>query len=295
MNFMKNLLFTFGMFSLLFMGSCKVEQSTQYKALLAKIDTLQTTQRTQHAELESLLAGINDINAGMQSLREAENLLALETAKDQRGNTPQGKIAAIKGDIQAIRNAIDSYKEQITKLERSGRNQSAELRKLVAQLNEELEKSARKIDQISAQLAEKERELAFKNQQITNLNENISNLQEETIKQKEWLAQQDAGLHLGHYLLGSRKNLRDAEIISRKGIFCPPIVSGQAQRGPFVSIDTREVKNIPLNSKKAKVLSIHPETSYSIVSNPNGMKTLVINDENAFWKQTRYLVVMINE
>ena len=57
----------------------------------------------------------------------------------------------------------------------------------------------------------------------------------------------------------------------------------------------RELTSLPLNSKKAKLLSTHPSDSYTLEAGDDGMQTLKINNPSAFWKQTKYLVVMINE
>ena len=88
--------------------------------------------------------------------------------------------------------------------------------------------------------------------------------------------------------------MKEAEVITRQGLFCPPIVSSQVEKAPFEDIDIREVKSIPLNSKKAKVLSVHPQDSYALEAGEDGMLSLTVKDENSFWQQTKYLVVMIN-
>ena len=285
---------TAGIVSTLCFSSC-IENSQKYKTLLARHDSLNTLARNQHAEMESLYAGLNEITAGMQSLREAEQLLALEAANEQKGNDAKAQIFSLKKDIQNISNAIHTYKEQVNKLEKQNKRQSAEFKKLIAGLNEELEKRNEKIKEISQLLTAKEKELGLKTQQIAALHQDVKNLQAESTEQKMTLMRQDKALHTGYYLLGSRKALKEANVISRQGIFCPPIVSSQAQKAHFVNIDVRETKSFPLNTKKAKILSTHPEDSYSIESLDNGMQTLKINDENAFWKQTKYLVVMISE
>lgn len=197
--------------------------------------------------------------------------------------------------MQALSNAIAGYKEKIAKLEKTNKRQSAEFKKLIAGLNEELALRDQKINEINLILAAKEKELGIKTQQIAELNQNVSNLQEESIAQKETIANQDKSLNTIHYLLGSRKGLKEANVISRQGIFCPPIVSSQAQNAEFVDADMRELTSIPLNSKKAKILSIHPSESYTLETGDDGMQTLKINDPSTFWKQTKYLVVMINE
>lgn len=280
-----------GAFALFFLSGC-VENSQKYKALKAELDTLNVVYANQNQEMESLFADLNDISAGMQSIREAENLLAVRSG-EVSGNKSKEQIRVLKEDIKAISSAINSYKEQIAKLDSRNKRQSAEFKKLIAGLNEELEQRTVKINEITQELAAKNKELAMKDQQIGDLNQNVDALNKETANQKETITQQDQTLHLVNYLIGSRKELKEAKVISRQGIFCPPIVSSQIQNANFKSMDMREMKSIPLNSKKAKILSVHPADSYTLEEGADGMLTLKINDENSFWKQTQYLVVMV--
>ena len=280
--------------SIAILSGC-VESSKKYKTLLAKTDSLTAVANAQNAEMESLLAGLNEISAGMQSIREAEHLLAIQSETDGKKNKTQEQIAVLKNDIQSISDAINGYKEQIARLEAQNKRQSAEFKKLIANLNAELEKSNQQIPQLNEQVSAQAKELGIKTQQIADLNQNVSNLQADSSSQKETIVNQDKTLNTVHYLLGSRKELREANVISRQGIFCPPIVSAQAQNAKFTSIDLRETTTIPLNSKKAKILSVHPADSYTIAEDENGMQVLNITNTAAFWKQTKYLVVMINE
>lgn len=290
---MKKVIFITVIAGVIALGGC-VESSSKYKALQVRVDSLSNVSLAQNSELENVLADINDISAGMQSLREAEHILALESAEtNQAGNKTKQQLNRLKTDIQAISDAIGNYKEQIKKLEGKNSKQSAEFKKLIAGLNEELEVRSQRIAEITAQLAEKDKQLAVKTQQITDLNQNVETLDKETKSQKMTIAEQDQTIHLANYLLGSRKELKDAQVISRQGIFCPPIVSSQAQKADFTQIDIREMKSIPLNDKKAKVLSVHPADSYTLEAGEDGNLVLKISDENAFWKQTKYLVVMV--
>ena len=69
-----------------FLGSC-VESSQKYKSLQARLDSLSTVHIMQNSEMESMLADLNDISAGMQSLRDAERLLTLETINENKANS----------------------------------------------------------------------------------------------------------------------------------------------------------------------------------------------------------------
>lgn len=279
--------------SIFFMSSC-VESSQKYKDLQARLDSLNTVYTVQHNEMESMFADINDISAGMQSLRDAEHLLTLEAEKENKpGSKSKEQLARLKNDVQAITEAIAGYKSQIAKLEGKNRSQSAEFKKMIANLNAELELRSENITEITDQLAKTNKELAVKLQEVQHLTQNVDSLDKETKSQKMTIAEQDQAIHTANYLIGSKKQLKDAEVISRQGIFCPPIVSSQAQKADFVNVDIRETKSIPLNTKKAKLLSVHPVDSYTLEAEEDGNLTLKINDENAFWKQTKYLVVMV--
>lgn len=278
--------------SMFFLGSC-VESSQKYKDLQARADSLNHITLAQTQEMESMFADINDITAGMQSLRDAEHLLTLEAEKEKKAGTKsKQQLTQLKNDVQAIKEAIAGYKSQIAKLEGKNKSQSAEFKKMIANLNAELEVRSEKITEITNQLAAANKELAVKLEEVKQLTQNVDSLDKETKGQKMVIAEQDQTLHLANYLIGSRKALKEAEVISRQGIFCPPIVSSQAQKADFVNIDIRETKSIPVNSKKAKVLSSHPADSYTLESGEDGNLILKISDENAFWKQTKYLVVM---
>ncbi len=281
-----------GLVGLFFINGC-VESSQKYKNLLATVDTLKAVNASQTAEMESLFADLNDISAGMQSIREAEHLLALETSGDVPSAKSKKQVEALKSDIRAVSEAINGYKEQVALLEKKNKRQSAEFKKLIAGLNEELEQRSLKINEIVAQLAEKDKQLAAKIREIADLNQNVAQLNKESASQKSTIAEQDQTIHEANYLVGTRKALKEAKVISRQGLFCPPIVSSQAQDADFKSIDVRQTKAIALESKKAKVLSVHPSDSYTLEPGEDGMLVLKIQDENAFWKQTKYLVVMI--
>ena len=58
----------------------------------------------------------------------------------------------------------------------------------------------------------------------------------------------------------------------------------------FVKVDIRTTTKIPLYSKKARILTSHPDKSYEL-KDENGNKTLYIKDYKQFWSISKYLVV----
>lgn len=61
----------------------------------------------------------------------------------------------------------------------------------------------------------------------------------------------------------------------------------------FTQIDIRTDKEIKLYSKSAKLLTNHPEGSYSLVKDAKGQYILKITNPNKFWSVSRYLVIQV--
>ena len=61
----------------------------------------------------------------------------------------------------------------------------------------------------------------------------------------------------------------------------------------FTKIDIRIDKEIKLYSKSAEILTSHPASSYSLQRDANQQYVLRINDPQAFWSTSKYLVVQV--
>jgi len=60
-----------------------------------------------------------------------------------------------------------------------------------------------------------------------------------------------------------------------------------------VRIDARNTKSIPLYSTRAKILTIHPKSSYTL-EKENGNFILLIVDPAQFWSVSKYLVIEVD-
>ena len=276
--------------------SC-VESSSKYKALKAQMDSLTVTSTAKSAEFEEVFATLNEVENGLKSIREAENILVLQS---QTGGAEVQATSRerLKSDVAAIGDAIKNYKKQIDKLKNDGRIQSSQFKKRLAALTQELDAKSKLVDDLSRQLAEKDNQLKVKTQQIATLDEtvstlrtNVTSLNQETTAQKETISSQDTQINTGYYIVGTKSELIAANVMSKGGLFRSAKISYQAEQSAFVKIDIREVSEIALNAKKAKVLSVHPAGTYSLEVDQNGMQILKVTNPKAFWEQTKYLVI----
>jgi hypothetical protein len=296
-NTMKKIfIFTTLVIAILSLTSC-VEKSAKYKALQAQLDSLGSAHQVKSAEFEEVFATLNEVEAGLQSIREAENILVLQS---QQGGAEvqENSREQLKSDVAAVGEAIKSYKSQIEKLKKDSRIQSSQFKKRLATLTAELDAKSELIDDLGRQLAEKDRQLVVKSQQIESLDKTVTTLKSEvtslsqsTASQKETIATQEAQIYSGYYIIGSKSELIEANVMSKGGLFKSAKISYQAEQSAFVKVDIREVKEINTNAERAKVLSVHPTGTYAFETDENGMQVLKISQPATFWEQTKYLVI----
>ena len=278
------------------LSSC-VENSSKYKALEAKLDSLQVSHKMQGAELDELFATINSIEQGLSSIRETENILTIQNAEGVE--VKEGSKEQLMQDVEAIQNAIKGYQAEIEKLKKDKRLQSAQFKKRLNAMQKELKEKSAVIESLSNQIAEKDAQIVLQTKQIASLDEVVSNLKNEvstlnteSSELKAKVADQEEKIWSVYYIVGSKAELVEAGVMTKGGLFKAAKVSYQAEKETFVKIDSRAITEINTNAKKAKVMSVHPEGTYEFVEN-DGEMVLNITNPDKFWQQTKYLVIQV--
>ena len=261
------------------LASCG-QNSAEYKKLKAENDSLRIENTKSNAEMDEILGTLNDVEADIQSIRDAENYL----------NIQQQKGDLNKSNREQIKEQISELEE---KLKKSG-IQSSALRKTISRLSSELDQKANMIVTLQEDLAKKNVRIQELDEMVASLNEDVEDLSTTTAAQSEKLQEQDKQLHTAYYCFGTAKELKDQKILSGGGLFAKSkVLQSGFNKDYFISIDIREVKEIPLFAGKAKLKSNHPEGSYEFVKDEDGNMTLKIMDEKAFWSLGKYLVIEV--
>ena len=97
-------------------------------------------------------------------------------------------------------------------------------------------------------------------------------------------------MNSGWYVIGKKSDLK------AKGLKEGDLKTAKVNKSNFTKIDIREFSELDLGSKKAKLYTSHPESSYSLVKRSADDKNLIlkIKDHKSFWANSRILVVQIN-
>ena len=282
-------------FSLVF-TSC-VESSRKYQDLNSELRLLKQSSKEREVEMEEIFSILNEVESGLKSIREAENILILQSKQGIAEVLP-GTKEQVRSDIAAIGEAIKKYKSEIEKLKNDNRVTSAQFNKRLQALMDELDEKSLLIEDLENQIEKREVQLKIKSAQVATLDMTVAALRTEVAAlglesetQKEIINIQVQELNSAYYIIGTKKELIEANVMTKGGLFSQAKVSYLAEQSSFVKIDIREVSEINLNTKRVKVLTIHPVGTYNLYTDENGMQILNISNKDSFWEQTKYLVV----
>ena len=263
------------------LASCG-QQSAEYKKLKAENDSLRIENTKSTEELNEMLSTLNDIEADIQSIRDAENYITIQ--RQSGGELSQTRREKIKQNMQLISETLKKNRAQISELEEKLKKsgiQSDALRKTVQRLSSELNEKTKMIVALQEDLAKKDVRIQELDEMVSSLNEDVENLSTTAAAQSEKINEQDKALHTAYYCFGTTKELKDQKILSGGGLFSKSkVLQDGFNKDYFISIDIREVKEIPLFAKKAKLRSNHPEGSYEFIEDEDGNLALIIKDEN---------------
>lgn len=288
---MKKVILPFIAFAMLF-SSCGEGGSD--KQLREENDSLKMALQQSQSEFDETIAMLNDVESGFQKIREAENFVTIQASQE----VSPSRRERLNNDIAMITETLNKNKEQLTKLKaqlnKSG-NKSKEMQKMIDRLTTEVEQKTQLIVTLQEELAKKDIRINELDRSVASLNTQVTQISEENQQQKTTIKEQDKELNTGWYVYGTKSDLKKQNILSGGGLFKKKeLLRGDFNKDVFNHVDIRKLKVLEIPAKKAKILTNHPEGTYTLGKDASGEMVLTITDPNAFWSLSRYLVVEID-
>ena len=281
---MKKLLFV--ALCLLAMVACKNEKPAQNLAGVSQADSLQKIIAQKDNEINDMMATLNDIQEGFRQITEAENRVTVVQSGERADKAQQ-----IRENIQFISQRMMQNKQLINKLQQQLRESSFkgdELKKTIETLASQMEEKEQQLQQLRAELDSKDIHISQLDETINNLNTNVSSLQEESSQKTEVINTQDRQLNTAWYVFGTKSELKEQGILVKGRV-----LQGNFNKSYFTKIDIRVVNEIKLYSKWAKLLTMHPGSSYTLNRDSKDQYVLRITNPQTFWSTSKYLVVQV--
>ena len=276
------------------LNSCFVS-SKKYEALEAERDSLMVVAANVTTDFESSLQTINEIEMALQTVREAENIIMME---NQEGNTNYAvsQIEAINRTIQQNKAKINELEKQLADAGSKSKQLNVTIGRLKEELNEKdtyINKLREELNVSKAQVTELTGQVKNLNENVQSLNENIESLNVQSNEQQATIRKQEAELHTVYYIAAPMETLKALNLVSGGGWFSSSEITGDVSKDVMIAADKRDLRVIPLNTRKATIMTIHPESSYLLTKDDDKNLSLEIVDPNAFWKLSNYLIISI--
>ena len=264
---------------------------------------------------DSLLLLMGDIYAGLDEINQQEGLLASAGVGDNAD-----KRQEIKNNLMAIKERLANNKRMLAELEQKAKQATTDdgqqakenkiLQQTIADLKKHIDGQEKKINDLTAQLSQANEKITVltntveeKNQQINHVTlqkdsavtrANQAEAATEIAKQETIAVENEANKVF--YCLGTNKQLKEYGVLQKKFLGATKIMQGDnINYNCFTQGDKRYMNKIATNAKKVSIKSNMPKDSYMISGTNDGPKTIVITNPAAFWRNTPYLVVELDD
>ncbi len=245
------------------------------------------------ADRDQLLSLVNDINQGMDQIKQLENIL---TVSNNLPGETMSQREQVQSDIAAIQKALQERREKLEALEKKLSGSASEnsgLRKTIAGLRSQIDSQSAEIASLKDNLGQARARIGELDAAVDSLNTTVSTVTDErNVAQEESVALANE-LNTCYYAIGSKSELKERHIIETGFLRKTKLMKGDFDQSFFTTADKRTLSRIALHSKKAEILSNQPSGSY-IMDDDNGQKVLVITNPDAFWSLSNYLVIKID-
>jgi uncharacterized coiled-coil protein SlyX len=278
-------------FGVLVYSLYKREHNTQL-ALMEDQKTSFTEQlNARDSMINDWLVTFDEIEKNLNVIKEKEKLI---TVKSSDTEVSRNRKEQILEDIKSINTLIEENKKKIARLNAQLRESGGTIKGLqirIASLEESMK-------QYENEIAELKTTLVGKDFEIGQLNDHVVALQDTIIHKDETIGAQTGKLNQAFLASGTYKDLREKGLVIKEGGFLglgrKEFLVGDFADSIFTEIDITETKMIPVNSKKAKLITEHPTYSYEMIhENENQIAYIEIKNPEEFWKITKYAVVEI--
>lgn len=243
---------------------------------------------------DTLLSLVNDISADMIELKNIEMIVSSPAGLN--GETKSQKQQIIN-DMQAVKQTLAQRRARLSELEKKlkeSSNKNANLLKTIENMKAQIEQNEATIQTLTRQLADANIQIKNLNNAVDSLNTTVATEKAGKEKAEQEATNLTTELNTCYYAIGSKKELEEHNIIQSGFLRKTKILQGDYQMSYFTAVDKRTTMNIPLYSKKAKVLTNQPKDSYKITDDAKGTKVLEITNPTRFWAASNYLVIQIN-
>lgn len=243
---------------------------------------------------DQLLDIINEITATTEDIKQMEGAVAINMAGSEDGISNAkavDNLNAIKATLQERRKKLEDLEAAL----KSSKLSNSKLLTTIENLKNQVASQSAELDALRLNLTSAKEQIASLGGKVDSLNTTVQDVTVQRDSVQTIANEQELLANSCYYAVGSKDELKSNGIVEGGGFLRKSKLNiAEANKGFFKLADTRTLKEIPLHSTKAKVLtSFQPKDSYRI-DDVNGQKVLYITNPEAFWSVSKFVVIQID-
>lgn len=287
------------MLLVLFVYSSCTEEKRPTPQPKARINV--TPQTKEAAAISQLTASIDEISANLDVISAREGLLYKTTEHTN-------KKTKIIQQIRSLGALLAKKQLQIEELQHKAKQVSApvgdnatvdNLNKMISFLSGQLKEKGERVTKLEKVAVRKDVSVAQLKYIIQNQANsvdalryrfNMSSLEQELSRLKAKERQRNDEQGEVFYIMADKQTLKEQGLL-KTSLFSKRLNNNNITQEHFTKADKKELKQLTINSKTPKILSMNPDGSYTLTENEDGTTTLTITDAEKFWNVSRYLII----
>lgn len=269
-------------------GACS--QPVQEKEDQTLMEASKQELATALGDREQLISLMCEITSATDRIKHLENVLTVANAHTGENKSQRAQIL---GDIAAIQKTLRQRRQQLAELETKLKNSamfSQELQNSINAMHSQIERQTTEIESLRGQLTAANQLIGDLNTTVDSLNTAVLDVSEELNATQSAAVILENELNTCYYVVAPKAQLKEHKILETGFLRKTKLMKGDFDRGFFVISDKRNIDTLDMLTEKARLLTSHPEGSYTIIEH-DGRKTLYIVSPDRFWNLSNYLVV----
>lgn len=272
-----------------------------------QIKLLNLQNSTLNSTLENRDSLVNEMASTFDEIEQ--NLMFVRNKRDQMVSVPneggKSQKEILVADIKLMNEMLEESSKKIEELDKKLKASGIDIKSFknkLAQLSKTIAEQDNNIQQLRAEVEQRDFKIAEMDTQIVRLtSENAS--KDDSIEYKsqviaeisQTIVEKENEMNEVYFVAGTYGQLADKGVLTKEGGFLG-IAKNKAIRDDitennFAKLDMRNTSQFPLNTKKAKLISEHPDDSYRLVEQNDKIAYLEIENPEEFWKITKYAIV----
>ncbi len=242
------------------------------------------------SERDKLFSLVRDVTCDLEEIRRLEGLLS---ATDKRGGEDSFRRSRILADIASVKATLQKRNRQISEMESRLKESSLfneGLQSTIDILRKQVNSQLFEIEELNRQLTDARRHIGSLNITVDSLSSTVATAYSELDSAKSVSVKLENELNASYVIIDSKANLKKQGIIETGFLRKTKVLKDGADKSRFRTCDKRTTEYIRIGAKKPKILTEHPEKSYSMSG--KGERTFLhILDSDLFWSLSNYLVI----